>query len=86
MRKEKLYKKITLLLAGVLVTELVHLQVTSLRGYKAIGGEFLLIPLAIAIYVIGQAVSDRWKATNEHFRKKGQATKWKEEGRQDYAR
>ena len=86
MRKEKLYKKITLLLAGVLVTELVHLQVTSLRGYKAIGGEFLLVPLAIVMYAIGQAVSDRWKATNEHFNRKQQATRWKEEGRQYYAK
>ena len=86
MKKIKLYRRILLIELGILSTLILHYFVTQFRGYKAIGGEFLLIPLAIVMYAIGQAVSGRWKATNEHFNRKQQATKWKEEGRQDYAR
>ena len=68
--KEQKYKKIIALLAGVLVTELVHIRLTTLRGYKAIGGEFLLIPISIAIYYFYWLVRARWEETEEYFKGK----------------
>ena len=85
MKKIKLYRKIILIQAGVLATQLLHIKVTNLRGYKAIGGEVLVVPLVAAMYVMGQAISDRWEATNKHFKQKEQLKVWKEESRRDYA-
>lgn len=54
----KTWRIILLIELGILATWILHHFVTSNRGYKAIGGEFLLIPLVYVVYtLIGQAVS-----------------------------
>ena len=86
MKKIKLYRKILLIQLGVLATLILHYLATRNRGYKAIGGEFLLIPLLYALNTIGQAFRDRVIETNEHFKKKEVVEGWKQEGMRDYAK
>lgn len=50
MSKERLYKRILLIELSILLTLVLHYFVTGQRGYKAIGGEFLVIPLLYILY------------------------------------
>ncbi|OLS02441.1 hypothetical protein [Tissierella creatinophila] len=60
MKKINLYKKILLIELSILATLILHYFTTQNRGYKAIGGEFLLIPLVyILCSIVGQVVSFR---------------------------
>lgn len=85
VKKLKIYKRILLFQVGILATIIIHYFVTQNRGYKAIGGEFLLIPLLYVLHLVGQAINKRWSETNEYFKQKQQASAWKEEGLRDYA-
>lgn len=76
--KMKIYKKILLIELSILATLILHYFVTDARGYKAIGGEFLLIPLLYVIHKGVQAFSARVKETNDHFRRKEETSKWEE--------
>lgn len=69
MKKLKLYRKILLIEFGVLATMTTHLLVTNQRGYKAVGGEFLIVPLIFIIYKIIQTLRTRWKVTEEYFKR-----------------
>ena len=84
--RAKTYRMILKIQAGILSTLVLHKLATVQRGYNAIGGEFLAIPLLFIIYRIGQALKERWEITNEHFKKKEEVKVWKEEGRQNYAK
>lgn len=85
MKKIKLYRRILLIELGILATLILHYFVTQSRGYKAIGGEFLLIPLVVILYGTGKAVKLRIDQTNEYFRKK-EAIEVYEENRKFYAK
>lgn len=78
MRKERLYKRILLIQLSILATLILHYFVTGQRGYRAIGGEFLTIPLLYILYKGAQAFSIRVKETNDHFNKKEEVEKWEE--------
>ena len=78
MKKIKLYRKILLVEIGILATLTLHYFVTQQRGYKAVGGEFLLIPLCCIIYIFYSSITQRWKETNEYFARKENAVKYKD--------
>lgn len=73
--KVKLYRKIIIIQIGILATLTTHYFMTQSRGYKAIGGEFLLIPLFYIVYI---SVAKRWKETNEYFERKESAIRHKD--------
>lgn len=78
MKKEKLYKKIIFILSSILITLIIHNLVTRTRGYSAIGGEFLVIPLLLIINQGVILIKERWKETNEYFERKESAVEYKE--------
>lgn len=39
-------------LMGVVITALLHASVTEVRGYEAVGGEFLFLPLPLWVWVV----------------------------------
>lgn len=86
MKRIRFYRKIILFEIGVLVTLILHYFVTDARGYKAIGGEFLLVPLIVVAYHSLKAIKSRWKETEEYFKRKEELQLWKSEGRKDYAK
>lgn len=75
--KIKLYRKILLIQLGVLVTLIINYFATHQRGYKAIGGEFLFLPLSYIFYKSISYIVYRWKETNEYFERKESAVKYK---------
>lgn len=70
MRKEKLYKRIIFILSSILATLIIHNLVTGSRGYSAIGGEFLVVPLLLIVNQGVILIKERWKETNEYFERK----------------
>lgn len=86
MNKIKLYRKILITQLGILATLVLHYFTTAQRGYKAIGGEFLTIPLLYVLYKAGQLIKARAIETKEHFKAKEVKTEWQQEGFRDYAK
>lgn len=39
-------------LMGVVITALLHVSVTGVRGYEAVGGEFLFLSLPLWVWVV----------------------------------
>lgn len=39
-------------LMGVVITALLHASVTEVRGYEAVGGEFLFLSLPLWVWVV----------------------------------
>ena len=75
MKKIRLYKKI------------LKVQfVTGQRGYKAIGGEFLVIPLLYILHKGYKLLEARVIETKEHFKEKEKKEEWSREGIRDYAK
>lgn len=84
--KIKTYRKILIIQLGILATLILHYFVTDARGYKAIGGEFLLLPLLYILYKGFKLFELRVIETREHFKEKEVVQGWKQEGLRDYAK
>lgn len=46
-------------LMGVVITALLHVSVTGVRGYEAVGGEFLFLSLPLWVWVVECLVDRR---------------------------
>lgn len=46
-------------LMGVVITALLHASVTGVRGYEAVGGEFLFLSLPLWVWVVECLVDRR---------------------------
>jgi F0F1-type ATP synthase assembly protein I len=71
---------ITLIIIGIILTEMAHKIATAQRGYDAIGGEIFMLPLLL---FMGLAV-DEGKAMIEEIKetfKEGDDGKWKQKER-----
>lgn len=55
---------------GAILTPIGHKIATADRGYRAIGGEILIIPLLMIIVLIADQVKERIKETNDYFKER----------------
>lgn len=60
---------------GAILTPIGHKIATADRGYWAIGGEILIIPLLMIIVLAADQVRERIQETNEVFRER-EEKKW----------
>lgn len=63
------------IITGALLTPLAHESATAQRGYFAIGGEILIIPLLFMGVMIASQIKERIEETNRVFREREERAK-----------
>lgn len=76
----RLVKYFLLAIIGSILTPLAHEIATSQRGYGAIGGEFLIIPLILIAALAVEQVKEAIGEAKEVF-KEEEVREWEEKGK-----
>lgn len=64
------------IILGAILTPKAHEIATAQRGYFAIGGEILIIPLLLLMTMIGIQIKERIDETNRVFEEREERKRW----------